>query len=173
MLSKKRFISGITPSEVITLLGTQGSPQQRVFIGFDDTPPIAASNRIMTLCVNTAGDNGSNPGWIMTDGYLEGVLINLTNWHQWADPEDYTRDYWARWEDTLDDDPSPGTFSWNKVAGSWHRLRRNVDTNMWWNINHNGITTVYTKIKLEIATDAAGTNIIQTGYYRIGAATSP
>jgi hypothetical protein len=161
-------IGGVLSSvarETVTLLGSSGSPTSKVYPGFSETGETA--NIYVQLTASSIGALGSTRGTVEWDGYMEGDQINLTSqWHDWVDPRDFQDGpYYLQWTDTGDD--SPPAFSHAEGPDNWHTLS-NGGANFWWRQSHNGPITKWTTIKIEIATDSGGTNIIATGYYRFG-----
>ena len=158
------------PREVVTLLGTSGSPTQRSYNGFTESGE--TGHIYVQFTCSPTGALNSTKGYVEYDGYKEGTQINLqTNWHQWVDPLDFQDGpYYLQWTDTGDDDP-PSGFSAAEGPGNWHEVANN-GTNIWWRQSHNGPITKWTTIKIELATDSGGTNIIATGYYRFGVSMS-
>lgn len=162
-------IGGVLSSqarETVTLLGTSGSPTQQFASLFSESNE--TGNIYVQPSAGGAGALGTTKGTVEWDGYLEGTQINLqSHWHDWVDPRDFQDGpYYLQWTDTGDDDP-PNTFSHAEGPGNWHTLS-NGGTNFWWTQQQTGPLTKWSTIKIEIATDSGGTNIIATGYYRFG-----
>ena len=102
-------------------------------------------------------------GWTFT---TTGTVVGVTTGQfqdgiEWTSEQDSpVLDYWLRATVDSGDTPSGTIGSWSKVAGSG-------STNQTYNWTRSGtVGTTAGTVKIEIATDSGGSNIVGTGYYR-------
>lgn len=150
MLLRQISLLGAESADLVTLSGTSLSP-----------------NVVTGL---TASPNDSWAEWLFnTDGTVDtnevtSGVVQFQTGVEWNDAQTTPAvDYWIR--ATLEDgvNPTSGAAigSWLKVSvsGSANRIWRWTDTT-------NGDSTTTGTLKIEIATDSGGTNIVATGYYK-------
>lgn len=145
-------------------------------------PFVIAMLGIQTGLVKLTGSSGSPntsndielsgtafAGWrALTTGVLQ--KIQADNWTDFSDQyfsvggvaEDPQQDLWIRATLDAGDAPTSGTLgTWIKIAGG------GAGAHTWsWSNSAAPVSTVEGDIKLEIATDSGGSNIVATGYYR-------
>jgi len=128
-------------TEVVTLSGTLVSPNYT----YDaDIPPGTVTAT----------------WYFRSDGTVDkldfGGTFQFQSATQWVIPNTYTRSYWFRGTASTGSAPNGSSNSLN----TWHPSTSDV---IWtWTASFG---TRVGSIKVEIATDAAGTNIVATGYY--------
>lgn len=113
--------------------------------------------------VTTSTESTANyAGWIIapTGDVLQnenGTQIPFRNNIEWAFPAVDIGNYWVRWTANAGDEPNLST----PTEGVWTETTSNVQFLWWQTINgsRNG------SIKIDIATDSGGLDIIATGYY--------
>ena len=141
--------------EVITLSGTTGSPISYTDVGEDP------GNASVT--------------WIFeTDGEVQVLRLIESDFQyatgvQWSDWQPTPgQDYWIRATNNAGSNPTGGSGlgTWLKVAGSGSSNRSWV----WFRAT---VGTTTGSIKVEIATDSGGTDIVATGYYEGAAQVFP
>ncbi len=167
-------IGGVLSSvkrESVILQGTSGSPIVRTSLGNDDIPPIAVRQAYLQLTIGT-GVGGAQIGYMQFDGYDEGEAISLGNVHQAWFPANFEETYYYRWQDTGNYNAPDASLHAEWTSGNFTQID-NGNVSPWWRIGHDGPITRFCEIQIDIATDLAGTNIVTTGYYRIGASQSP
>lgn len=133
---------------LVTLSGSSGSP----------------NNYTSTVTDPSNAEAGIR---LLRDGSLQRVVSGTwTDWftNEWGEPEFTTAGdtYWV--QATLVNGDSPTQT--NAGFGSWLQLNA---THEWSHLQNVVGTDGPTKIKLEIATDAGGSNIVATGYYQFTA----
>lgn len=104
---------------------------------------------------------------LLRDGSLQRVVSgSWTDWFttEWGDPEGTTvgDDYWVQATLVSGDTPTQT----NAGFGSWLQLNA---THEWSHLQSVVGQDGPTKIKIEIATDSGGSNIVATGYYQFTA----
>ena len=101
-------------------------------------------------------------------GFKDGVQAVFSTIHSWVIPNDYQEGpYYVRLTAFAD---TPPDFASPAVDGStWHTTFGNIEFG--W--SHNGVFFREGTVKIEIATDSGGTNIVATGYYRGRVNSSP
>lgn len=159
------------PRETVALQGTSSSPIIRLSAGADDIPPIAVRQAFLQLTTGS-GALGSTIGYMQFDGYDEGEQINLGTVHQVWTPANYGETYYFRWQDTGNYNPPDASLYPEWTSGNFIEIS-NPTASPWWRIGHDGPVARYCEIQIDISSDLEGTNILTTGYYRIGALQSP
>lgn len=141
------------PVEVITLSGTSGTPNE----------------------ASDSDNTSADAAWeFLTDGTVDKIEGGSTTQFQtgveWSDFQPTPgQDYWVRAQNDAGSNPTtgPALNTWHKVAGSGSANRRWT----WQRLDfEDGPGTTTGTLQVDIATDASGTNIVATGYYR-GSAT--
>ncbi len=135
--------------EKVTLSGTSGSPN-------------------LANCTRAQSFGSATAAWsFQTDGTVDYTLnCTTTQWQnnvEWIDSQPSPQgDYWIR--ATVDAGSTPG----GSAVGSWLKLTGSGAANRSWDWTKTlpGAGTVSGTLRIEIATDAAGSNIVATGYYR-------
>ena len=132
------------------------------------------------ISVNLSGSSGSpnvsttlkeqpatvNAGWkFLTDGTMQRYITDGQSYSSWSpDPMEWAfparagigNRYWIKATSNVADDPNSG----NSV-GTWHALTSDVEF-VW---QRSALGTKSGSVKIEIATDSGGSNIVATGYY--------
>jgi len=132
-------------AEVVTLSGTTGSP---IFTSEFDLSPGQALAEWQFLSDGRVFRNFHNKS---STQYSAGV--------QWVNTQQSPfGDYWIRATANADDLPDTGY-----ALGTWWAL---TTTRYWgWEVTGSGFQHSSGSVKVEIATDSGGTNIVATGYY--------
>lgn len=156
-----------TPPETVTLLGTAGAPIIRNEFGFSESGETYHIQ--FNLCSVTSAPNSLTRGKMEKAGYKEGISAVFTEIHDWVTPNDYQEGpYYVRLTAFADTAPD---FSSHAVNGTtWHDM---TGTNVYFGWSHNGPIIREGVVKVEIATDSGGSNIVATGYYRGRVNSSP
>lgn len=151
-----------SPAETVSLQGTVGVPIIRQILGFSESSETYHLN--FCFCSVTSAPNSLTRGYAEWAGYKEGNLASYTQIHAWVIPTDYQEGpYWIRATFVADNAPDTGTLDvWISMA-----------SNVFWGWSHNGPTARTGTIKVEIATDSGGSNIVATGYYRGRVSSAP
>lgn len=133
--------------EMKTLSGTSGSPNPD----------------------NSASQNYAAAGWTFKTTGTVWKYSSATQFQdgiEWTSGQDSpTEDSWIRATVTAGSTPNGPVGSWLKVAGSGSADRT-------WTIDRDsteGSGTTTCTLKIELATDSGGSNIVATGYYRANA----
>lgn len=133
-------------SEVITLSGTTGDPNQA--IDFETSPTNAQ-----------AWWDFKTDGRIWKEGLSAGFFQSGTEWNS-NYPDAPGRDYWIRATANADSAPNLG-----QTLNTWHVLYGTGQSDRRWGWEEAAIGSYLGSIKVEIATDSGGSNIVATGYY--------
>ena len=149
---------GETEESSIVLGGTSGSPLQVNTTQFGSQ---------LALCEWTFGATTSGSitrGKVQKDGRYDGQARSMTTVSSWVIPNDFQEGpYYIRATDHDGGDmPTDGD-----ALGVWHSLTNGGSNRFFTWINPStGFSFQSGTIKVEIATDALGANIVATGYYK-------
>lgn len=147
-----------TPPETVTLQGTAGAPVSRT-----DSSILDPQDGRITLAVVTTTFQTLTRGHIEWDGYVAGQSASYTSIHSWVTPNDYLLGpYYIR--ATLHADAAPDI---GNALNVWWSLTKDSGSNVFWTWSRNQIGSNTGTLKLEIATDSQGNNIVATGYYKM------
>lgn len=147
-----------------TLTGSSGSPTNRGYTALDP----AEGNVVWYICGATGALN-TTKGYIMNDGYDTGDAVSLSQSHAFTNPLEGFGTIYVR----LTADSGVADASSHAIDGStWHSLTEDSH-NIWWRETHNGAVAETCVVKVEIATDSGGTNIVATGYYQSTVSAEP
>jgi hypothetical protein len=130
--------------DIITLSGTTGSP-----------------NTSNDFAIST--DNASVLWGFQADGTVDrhktqgADVFDIFPGSQWCN-QTPVLDYWIRWTHNAGD-----AANFGESSGTWRQM--NTARNQGWEETTNGFATTSGSSKVEIATDASGSNIVATGYY--------
>jgi hypothetical protein len=154
---------GIPYREFVTLSGTQGAPLTKSHLAIIPDEAI-----VQWAQVNAASiPNNLVPGKFQSAKYDEGDAAVYVTAHSWVTPnEGYTGSYWIR-ATNEGDGVSNTELDPNSVGSS--ALDTWLDAtsfNKFWGWKHDGPVVMGGTIKVELSTDASGTPVVATGYYR-------
>lgn len=151
-----------TPPETVYLQGTAGSPVTRTMFGFSESSETYHIS--FNVCSITSGPNSLTRGKFEWAGYKEGDLAVYTEIHDWVVPNDFQQGpYYIRVTYESGTTPDFGTLdTWLSSA-----------SNVIFGWSHNGPIVREGVVKVEIATDSGGSNIVATGYYKGRVNSSP
>ncbi len=157
------FTNILIPSEGVFLHGSEGSP---IEINHESTDPEDAAASFFLIV--TTGANAREKGYMMSlvydfsdAGNVDFIKINPET--DWVNPHDFDPTYWVRatlvagtnpfsgvlgnWQSLIPDDPDPyGGRGW-----TWIQVQLGATTGT---------------VKVEVASDSEGANILATGYYK-------
>ena len=152
MHGQSTIMKATVVAEVITLSGSSGSPNTSTDTEQSPTNALSgwrfyATGRVMR---------------VVSDTYTN---FNLnTEWSSFY--PDVTKDYWLRATTDSGDAPNLGSAlsTWHVLQGAGEATYRNFE----WLEDSDPPTEATTSgtIKVEIATDSGGSNIVATGYYK-------
>ena len=148
LIARMAGLTSGAAGSVYKLSGTSGSPNSAVDV---KTTP---TDTTVSWIFNTDGTVDKKEA-ASTSQFQTGV--------EWdSDQPTPCVDNWLRATVDVGDTPSVGTIgSWSKVAGAGSSIQTYT-----WAETTNGAADQTGTLKIEIATDSGGTNIVATGYYR-------
>lgn len=147
--------------DVLNLSGTSESPTTKTLqvIGDDRTGAVTW----LIGCIDVGGYPSIVSGEIQSSGVADGGAESFTSVDvstDWVIPKGFDVTYYAL--ATLDSGSSPTSGS---GVGTWLSLVPD-GANRSWTWNKVGLGVFRGTLKLEIATDALGADIVATGYYK-------
>jgi len=154
---------GIPYREFVTLQGSSGSPITKTHLALIPDEAI-----VQWAFVNTASiPNNLVPGKCQSAKYDEGDVAVYVTQHSWVTPNTgYAGDYWIRATnegDGVSNTELDPTSVGSSALDSWLDA---TSGNRFWGWKHDGPIVKGGTIKVELSTDASGTPVVATGYYR-------
>lgn len=139
------------------LTGTSGTPTSR---GYTALQPETASLSWI-ICGNATGSNNTQKGYVQYAAYDASASASYVNEHAFVTPNSGWGTLYVR----LTQDSGTTDSTTHAIDGTtWHTLTEDT-TNITWTESHDGAVNESCVVKVEIATDSLGTDIVATGYY--------
>ncbi len=144
------------------LTGTSGSPTNRSQSSLDP-----ADARVRWVICGATGANNTTKGRVMYDTYDAGDAVSFTTEHSWVVPNAGWTTMYVR----LTDNGSSGSATLTPISHAidgttWHTITED-STTVGWTVGLDSVeSSAYYDVKVELATDSGGSNIVATGYYR-------
>lgn len=140
------FAEAAGAAEVITLSGTSGSPNTITQTSTDPSDAYAGWRFLSDGTIDSGKDSNSSLNWTQFQSAVE-----------WSDLQPSPGTHWIR--ATLDAGSTPNNI--NAGIGIWLAFGDHE-----WSWSRTIVNITAGTLKIEIATDSAGSNIVATGYYR-------
>lgn len=144
------ILTSAVPPELVSLSGANRQ--------FAEIQPFEASIILSISAVTNLIPNNLKRGYVQWDGYRSGTQISYQDLETWVVPTDFTGNYWVRATDVGTTPPDGGNLD------VWLPLVKDVNVYSWWLADATPFPKTMT-IRLEIATDALGTDIVATDDY--------